>query len=523
MMGRERNLAIAIGSLLGLVVAYQAVDRVFLEPRKVADNRIKALKNQEAKSKRTIDKAKRLSEEWKRIAARTFGSEDAQSQFDRVLKQLLLKHKLRGSPPTTRTTKEIVRKSGITTVYSSITAEGDYDDAMAFVRSLYETPFICRISDFRVRSAQVGRRNDVEIKLSVETPLLPEIVGDEAKQIKLGKVKTLDQLETPPEDPARLERPLEDSYAVLTDRNMFKMYVPPPENFVTVVNDDWQAVTVTLKPRWEGEAYGSQLEVVVEGKKSEASRPFKGDAVEVVAVYTSDGTPFGPQELTGGGRSGPWIWKVPVHSDEPLEPNVDLAVNNTDDEEVEVVVAVMDAKGQSSTKPTMLIPPGAQMDIGVFEDVRSVTVTGTYASGEAVRSETLTPKKGKQTYTIVKEGEFLAELPAVPKTDCPPSADLTLTGMTTYPGVHEMIASNTRTRERVIIASGQVVDCGRLLAVHTQGGIVFMPETENYYLYPFGRPFAERAKLEVGPDATQEEIAEAIAAWELADAMAASG
>ena len=523
MMGRERNLAIAVGSVLGLVVAYQVVKGVFIDPRNAAEERITVLMDQEAEAKREIDKARRLCEDWKRVAGRTYSSGEAENRFDKDLKKLLDRHHLRGPPPSTRVTKEIARKTGITSVSSSITAEGDYADAMAFIRDLYETPFICRISDLRIRAAPTGRRNDVEIKLSVESPLLPRIAGEQAKEIRLGTVKTLDQLEDPPTDPARPERPAEESYAVLAERNILKKYIPPPENFVTVVNEDWQAVTVTIEPFWEGEPYGSQLETVVEGKKSEVTRPFKGDAVKVLAVYTSDGSTFGPERLTGGGTLGQWIWKVPVHSDEPEGSNVDLAVNNQDGAEVDLIVVVTDSKGQSVTKPTMRISPGGQIDIEVYEDVQSVKVSATYASGMTFESKTFTPKKGKQVYTIVKEGETPPEIVEVAETDCPANPDLTLTGMTTYPGVHEMIAGNSRTRERVIIATGQVVDCGKLLAVHTQGGVVFMPETGNYYLYPFGRLFSERAQLEVGSDATQEEIAEAIAAWALADGLAARG
>ncbi len=86
MMGRERNLAIAVGSVLGLVVAYQVVDRVFIEPRRTADMQIKDLKDEQAEAKSEIDKARRLCEDWKRDAKRTYSSGEAENRFDKDLK-----------------------------------------------------------------------------------------------------------------------------------------------------------------------------------------------------------------------------------------------------------------------------------------------------------------------------------------------------------------------------------------------------------------------------------------------------
>ncbi len=141
-----------------------------------------------------------------------------------------------------------------------------------------------------------------------------------------------------------------------------------------------------------------------------------------------------------------------------------------------------------------------------------MAVKATYDDGKDGPTATYTPMADKQTFIVM--GPSAVPIPTGPATDPAADANLTVTALMTYPGVHEMIATNGSSQERIIFATGQTVDQkGKLLAVHPLGGVVHFDETDHTYLYPVGKPFGDRVLLEVGSEPSQQEVMEAIEAW----------
>ena len=139
------------------------------------------------------------------------------------------------------------------------------------------------------------------------------------------------------------------------------------------------------------------------------------------------------------------------------------------------------------------------------------------AMGEAAGARTFMAAKTEQVVPIGVEGEAPPEVVVAPPevvAEPPADASLTVTGMWTAPDVHVLIAVNGRTHERMLIATGQDVDGGALMAVHPFGGVVYMAQTGHYYLYPFEEPFTSRVLLEgLETEATQVEVGAAIERW----------
>lgn len=520
---RERKMVMVIGGALGLVVAWQVLNRVFISKIEGADKTIVDLGKKISDHNETIKKGERLRKVWRAYVGRTFSFDESViiTEFDGRLKSMIAEHGLTNASYSAPRRLLIGDKTKISSIGFQIQgATGEYGDVVGFLGELYETPYLCRVAKVSLSPLDPNAvSNRVKLDVLVETPFLPVFGRREAKDlgIKTGELETFKDLESPPTDPARAFEVAPDAFAVLVDRNIFKQYVAPPTNLVLIDNQDWRDVMVWLKPSWEGKAVEEQPKATVRRKSRMDSPSFRGDVVEVTAFY-SDGTTFGPERFDGGVRQ-PWVFRVPVHSDEPPPEEIWLVVNNQHEEDVELVVTVTGADGSPVTKPTMLVPPKTQMDIDRYKDVVSVAVVATYASGKPAGSRTFTPAADRQVFNVGVETE---DPVAVVTTDAPADGNLTVTGLVTYPGVHEMIASNGATRERVVIATGQRVDGGKLLAVHPLGGVVHMAETDHYYLYPIGKPFTGRVQLDVGADPTQEGVAEAIEVWANGVAVAGS-
>ncbi len=522
MNGRDRLLAIIIGSVLGLVVAYEVVDGVFLGPLEGASKTIETAEEALGKHQREIDRGRKLRLAWRDMVGRSI-SQDASVVLDRFgqdLKQRAGKHHLDKTSFNGRGSGKIGRskKAPITTVSYSVAGQGAYGDVMAFLRDLYATPYLCRITKLSISpiNPKVGP-NLVKIdQLVIETPVFPQFDKKTLLAIKLpNTMKSMDRMDAPLTDLGRGEVVSGEAWARLDDRNIFKLYVPPPKQLVAIDNQDWRDVVVRLRPFWEGKPFGEQPILTVGGKSKKDAPTFEGDAVEITAIY-ADAEAFGPRRFDSKTRP-PWVLHVPVHSPAPPPEQIDLAVDNQDDDVVDVVVVVTDGGGKSVTKPTMRIPAGKRIDIDVYEKVKTVVVTATYASGKPAGSRTFMPAKTKQVFPIGVEGEAPPEVVVAPPevvADPPADASLTVTGMWTAPDVHVLIAVNGRTHERMLIATGQDVDGGALMAVHPFGGVVYMAQTGHYYLYPFEEPFTSRVLLEgLETEATQVEVGAAIERW----------
>src|SRR5207253_1987222 len=95
-------------------------------------------------------------------------------------------------------------------------------------------------------------RNRVKIdQLIVETPRLPRFTPKERTDIGIKTdPPAMDSIDEPPSEPARPDPPTEPRVALLKERNIFRLYVPPPTNFVVIDNQDRLNVAVTLKSFW---------------------------------------------------------------------------------------------------------------------------------------------------------------------------------------------------------------------------------------------------------------------------------
>jgi hypothetical protein len=217
----------------------------------------------------------------------------------------------------------------------------------------------------------------------------------------------------------------------------------------------------------------------------------------------ADGSSFGPEKMSLGEKKD-WTYVVAVHSPPPPPTVVDQAVDNQDKLPIDIEMMVVDKDGKSKMKPTIRVKALTRSDIDAYE-VASLTVTATYSSGKKSATSTFKPSKEKQVFTVPPE-PVEAVVQGAPTSDPPPDERLAVTGLVTYRGRQEMIAHDGNQRKIIRAGEEGAVDGGSLLAVHPLGGVVKMP-SGNFYLYPLGRKFKERMKLDASHE---EELAAAI-------------
>jgi hypothetical protein len=343
----------------------------------------------------------------------------------------------------------------------------------------------------------------VKLEFTIETPVLPKIDRDEIREVANATAMTLDP--NAPSTPFRKDLMEEETYTVLANRNILRQFVPAPTNVVMIDNQDWKTVAVRVAFFWEGEIKQEYVKTVA--SRSNLSVQGKGDVSQIEGTY-ADGKSFGPQRFDFT-RGKDWSYVVAEHHAPPPPSMVDLAVNNQHGETVFLEVVVMTEDNKLSVEPVMVFEPG-QSDVRVYKDLKSADVTARYASGVRAPMVSFKPAAGKQTYVVPPEPAAPEAQVERPVEDSPADPSLTVTGLLTYEGVHELIATGGRGVRRVIRAGEEnTVDGGTLLAVHPLGGIVRMP-TGNYYIYPLGRSFTERVLLSAHDES---ELAEAIDEW----------
>lgn len=505
---RERILAGIIVSGLVLTVLYQGVQRGFLRPIAKAEIDVEELTAENRKLDLTIASRSHLAKRWLKYARQTFDFDETRAldRFGFSLKEIAQRHGFEDANFTTSPGTKIGDKTGISTVAHRIGIEGKFSEVVAFMRDVYETPYLCAITKLTVTpmGSRVGR-DAVRVEFTVETPVLPEIdkhVVREAANVELMPSESMESL-----PPAREDLPSKATLALLTDRNLFREYLPPPPNVVMIENNDWKTVAARVTFYWDGRIQEEIVKTIA--SKSHVSVEGKGDIVEVAGTY-ADGAGFGPQRLDFGVKQD-WTYAVAVHHPPPPPEVIDLAVDNQHADQVFVDVVFTTKDGQHHAEPTMVFGPG-RADVREYRDVISVEVSAKYASGAATQPRTFAPKNDKQTYVIVPEviAQQTEVVEAPPVEDPPADAELTVSGLLMYEGNQEMVAMRGP-RQREIIRAGEegAVDGGVLLAVHPLGGLVRMP-TGNYYIYPLGRRFTDRVKLEARGEA---DLAEAVDAW----------
>ncbi len=515
---RERMLVFIIGGAVAIGLAYKLVNVALIEPYRSAKDSIVKL---EADSKRLdalIASRPLLARRWLDLAERTFSFErsEAQAGFGKELKEIAKRNGFDGANFTTSTGTKIGERTNITTVAHSIVIDGKYEDAVRFLRDLYATPFLSQITKLAVSPVEgKGIRGRVKVELTIESPLLPQIRKDKMPQA--ADARTFDPERAEKLGLARSGLRGDAFYRTIENRNIFRAYLAPPENVVLIDNQDRKTVAVKVVFHWDGKPNEQRLETVA--GRSTLTVKGKGGEVEVTGSY-ADGETFGPRRLTFvADRKQDWTVVVDSHTPPPPPTVVDLAVENRHLEPMQVDVLVTMHDGQQRKEPTMLFQPGVA-DVREYVDIQSVRVSATYPSGKPARVQTFSPAGSKQTYVIEPEPLEAVTMDEPPPdvADPPPDPSLTVTGLVYYPDpvtpeqlTQEMIVSASGVRSIVRVGEAGAVDGGMLVAiVPTLGGVVKMPETGNYYIYPLGRTYASRVKLQAR---SENDLPAAIDAW----------
>ncbi|GMU34472.1 MAG: hypothetical protein HS101_10030 [Planctomycetia bacterium] len=510
MTPREKFLAILIGGSIGLAMLYQVVNFVFISPLTKAETDIENLTRESDRLDGIIRSRRSLAERWLAYASRTisFDRPEASNRFAQELKELAGRHQFTNPIFSPVSGSKLGDKTDVSTIGYRFAATGAYRNAVAFVRDLYRSPYYSAITKMSI--APLLQRNlpmdTIKLEFTIETPVLPVI--DKKTFQEVATASTLSQAEEPKTDPAREFLRSDESFALLDRRNIFKPYIAPPQNVVMLDNQDWKTVAAKVRFYWDGEVFEQKVETV--SSKAQQAVKGMGDIVEIEGSY-ADGKTFGPQRLDFSTRQD-WTYAIPVHSPAPPPTVVILAVDNKDKNIVDFDVTVVKPDGSSQTFPTMRAKPGSVIDVGQFE-AKHVTISATYGSGKKHPPMNLTPRPDKQVYTIPVEPAEQVAVVSQPVSDPPADPQYTVSGLVTYRGQQEMIVTgNANARAVIPVGEKAAVDGGDLLGVHPLGGVVKMP-SGNFYLYPLGRKYTDRVKLEA---AKPEDLPRAIDSWAMA-------
>lgn len=504
MNARERILAIIVGVGLGGFALYHAANFFFFEAITKAEQDLESLQEEQSELHLYLASREDWAREWNDDARRTFSFDGpkAKDRFGAALKDLAREHGFENAVFNPSSGTKIGAKTKIYTVAHRIGIEGDYDDVMGFVRSLYKTPYLTQITKLQISAIESkDTRGLVKLDLTIETPVLPEIIDKAVPEV--AAATPMDQEDVLPTTPARKYLRDDDALALLAERNIFREYMPPPVNMVMIDNQDWKTVALKVKFYWDNKVEEQLTKTVA--SKSTLSVQGKGAIVEIEGAY-ADGAEIKPQRFDFT-RKKDWQCVVAVHHDPPPPETIDLAIDNKTDDKVFLEMTITTKDNEQLTEPVMVFEPG-RSDIRAYTDVVSINVTAKYASGKYAKPKTFKPREGKQTYTVGAENVDVV-VDKQPVNDPPADPQMAVTGLLAYAGNQEMIASDGASR--TVIAAGEdgAVDGGTLLAVHPLGGVVQMP-TGNYYIYPLGKKFTERVLLTAN-DETQ--LAAAIDAW----------
>ncbi len=508
MMSRERLLVFVIGGLIGVWALYGAVNWVFISPLQTANQQIKKLDKEYRELKAQRDKVKGYAEDWKEIAKRSYSFNviDTQNAFQTALKRLAAKHQLSAQSIQNASTGKLAG-TDIVTVTARVNGEGSLANVAAFLRDIYQLPVLLNVKKLRLSPVNLpdGTLNVRIGELLIET-IIPSEIKNAVDRVKAAVRGTT----TMPSDPALAPKSLReglasaDEHAQIAARNIFKPYTPPPSFAVAVDNQDREPVEVTAKYSWEGQSKEQPKESVA-GKSRRDLSSGVGDKAEIMVRY-KDGKTFGPTTLVYAAGK-PAVVTVPSYTPVPPPTAFQYKVRNDADKAVEVEINITKS-GQSKVWPLMKVLPKGTIDLpeltgerlmltGVYED-GSKSVPGTYDVRSQATGMYVVPVK--VVTAVQKRNEVIV---------LPPSPDLQVTALLTYPEQQELVAMNIKTRKREIKARGETIDGGKLVAVHPLGGVVKMPG-DVFFLYPLGQKFDKRVELDTREEA---DVPAAIARW----------
>lgn len=509
MTQRERNMAVIVGGFMGLAVVYWLINAIYLGPIENARidhaNKLKRLDE----IRKLVDSESSLVRRWNGIVSRTlsFESNKVRDWFGVDLKNIVQRHGFEGATfrPAGGSRLGSDRKHPIIMQGCRISVTGDYIRVVDLVNDIYKTPYVCKITELSLTplGPRMGR-DLVKADITVETPVMPRIGPNISTEA--ARAVTIDHDAMAALPPVRRDLLPDEMFSVLDERNILREYMAPPAVTVTIDNEDWKTVAVTLDFYWEGNVIEQMVETVAGNSQKAVSG--RGEQVEVRGTY-ADSTAFGPRKISFGSNRTEF-YKVAAHTP-PKNDVVMLAVDNQDAKDVLVDVTVTMDDGKTITYPPMVITAGKTVDVGEWK-AGQIAVAARYASGKPAGRQTYEASTTKHTMLVVKEPEQVVIDSGDPTpVDPPPDDSLTVSGLLTYRHVHEMVVTNGS--ERRVIKSGEpgAVDGGTLVGVHPSlGGVVQMPGTGNYYIYPLGQSFGKRFRLDTREES---ELASAIDRW----------
>ncbi len=508
MNDRERRLAIIVGVFGAAFVLWLGFNTLFMKPIEEARTKRENYSKTYNDLKKLEERTKKLVKEWKADAERTFSFDDtlAKDKLGFELKRIANENGFDAPNVRPAAGIRIGYKSQIKSVANQVSIVGDYAKTLAFLRGIYQSPFLCQVTGVSISplGARYGR-NMVRLDVVVETPVLPKSF----KGVDMGDPPPSTMAQNPDKElpPFRDDLAPESYYALLEDRNILREFLAPPDTTVMIDNQDRKMVGIKAEFLWDGKIE-TQSTQGVEGKK-QVQISGRGDIAKLTVAY-ADGHTVGPIEHPFGTQST-WAYSVPPRTPDDPPQYIELAVNNTNAEEILVNIVVTTEDDKQLTPPTMLIEANRLVDIGQWR-AKQIQVSARYRSNKPAPGGTYMPVGSKQTLIIPPEPAepVYADVGEPPAVDPEPDGRYTVSGLWTYRDVQEMIVTSAEGRKVITAGEPEAVDGGKLLAVHPLGGVVRMA-TGNYYLYPLGKPFTERYKLEGVTE--EDQLAEAIDAW----------
>lgn len=515
MTASEKRLVILFCTALGCFLGYYIVSGVFIGPAEQARKDLADYTNKRNVVQSLKQSEMNFAERWRKFASRTF-SYDKNQAFDWFGESLKDTAAANGfSTPDIKkktSTTKLGRKTGIEVISYEINVKDEYTKALKLLRAMYDADYVSLVTDVTITPESREGRDMVKLKFTVGTLVLPEVSSKNTKYF--AGIKTMPRDPAEPLDKWRDDFPPESAFALFGARNIFREYMPPPSNSVIVDNHDLKLVGIGAKYYWDGEVQ-TESQIGVQPGKQETIVG-KGDEVEIVGVY-ADGTEFRQRHAFRDGKA--WSYKVPTHT--IIEPRIiNLAIDSRDADEARVTLTIVNEDGTRKTLLPMVMAPESKQSLGEFE-AKEIIVAAVYDTGRDVPPKTFRPGTSEQVYLVPKKPvdppDTQPEVVVAKPDDIEPATGYTVTGLLTYHDSYEnrdrqeMIVNGPDGR-RIFVAGkmDHQIDGGVLIAVCPLGGIVYMPESGNYYLYPRGQGFEMRAKLNADKP---EQLAMAIQEW----------
>lgn len=515
----EKRLLIIFCVALGCFVGYYIVTGVFINPAKKAKEDFAKYKNEKNEIEKLRTSEADYATTWRNYAERTFSYDKNQAYdwFGEALKETAAANGFTAPDIKKKSsTKKLGRKTGIEAIYYEVTVKDEFTKALKLLRAMYDSEYVSRVTDVAVTPEPREGRNIVKLSFNVATLVLPRVSPKDTRFFA-----DIDPMPREPEKPLdkwRKDFPPADAFALFESRNIFREYMPPPPNSVLIESLDTKLVGINAEFYWEGKVQTETQTAVRPGQQENIVG--KGDEVEIRGAY-ADGTTFKQRHAFRDNK--PWSYKVPKRTPDEPPKTINLAVDSRDTEETRFTIKITTEDGKQKTLPEMVIAPESKISLGEFE-AKTIIVSATYPqSDRTVRPKTFSPSPNEQVFLIPKHPDKPEEVDVddtpkvVVKEDPAPASGYTVTGMLTYRDPRddldkqELIVNGPDGREIFLAGNpDDRIDGGVLVAVCPLGGIVHMPETGNYYLYPRGEGFEQRARLNAE---RPEQLAMAIQEW----------